>query len=247
MPTILVLENNEHLAGVLHGALSAHEYNIVKMQPSKSALEFISAGTPDLILLDINLREADALGMCRTIRRSSAVPMVVVSERGSPQECVSVLDLGADDYLVQPLDEKELLARIRAHMRHSQRDEELSVFSAAGITVDFARMLVTVRGRQIHLPPKQFRILKYLISRKGKPVPSRELCEVIWGMSPVEHAENLRVLISQLRKVLESDPEHPRYILTEPRVGYRFDPSPEGTLVPPQGGNPKESKSRSMG
>ena len=234
MPTILVLESNGHLAGVLCGALSAHEYSIVEMRTGKSALDFISAGSPDLILLDINLQEADGLEMFREIRRSCNVPVIIVSERGFRQECVTVLDLGADDYLVKPLDEEELVARIRVHMRHSRRDEETSVFSTAGFTVDFERRLVTARGRQIHLPPKQFRILKYLISQRGTLVPSRVLCGVVWGMASIEHTENLRVLISQMRKIIESDPEHPRYILTEPRVGYRFEASPEGTFAPVQ-------------
>ena len=172
--------------------------------------------------------------MFRKIRLACNVPLIVVCEPGSRQECVSVLDLGADDFLVKPLDEEMLLARIRVHMRHSRRDEEMSVFAAAGITVDFARRLVTARGRQIHLPPKQFQILKYLISQRGTLVPSRVLCEVVWGMASIENTENLRVLISQMRKMIESDPEHPRYILTELRVGYRFEASPEGTFAPAQ-------------
>jgi two-component system KDP operon response regulator KdpE len=135
---------------------------------------------------------------------------------------------------VKPLGEEELLARIRVHMRHSRRDEEMSVFATADITIDFARRLVTVRGRQTHLPPKQFQLLKCLISQRGKLVPSRVLCEVVWGIASIENTENLRVLISQMRKIIESDPEHPRYILTEPRVGYRFEASPEGTFAPAQ-------------
>ncbi len=234
IPTILILATNERLAGVLHGAFSAHEYSIVKMRPGKTALEFISAGNPDLILLDINLHEADGLEILRKIRLCCDVPLIVVSERGSRQQCVSVLDLGADDCLVKPFDEEELLARIRAHMRQLRRDEEMSVFAAGEITIDFARRLVTVRGRRIHLPPKQFQILKYLISHRGRLVSSKVLCEVVWGIPSVEHTENLRVLISQLRKMLESDPEHPRYILTEPRVGYRFESSPEGTFAQAQ-------------
>jgi two-component system KDP operon response regulator KdpE len=110
----------------------------------------------------------------------------------------------------------------------------MAVFATADITIDFARRLVTVRGRQIHLPPKQFQLLKYLISQRGKLVPSRVLCEVVWGVDSIENTENLRVLISQMRKIIESDPEHPRYILTELRVGYRFEASPEGTFAPAQ-------------
>jgi two-component system KDP operon response regulator KdpE len=234
MRTILVLESDDHLAGVLHGALSGHEYNIIEMRTGRSALEFISSDGPDLILLDINLHEPDGLDMFRMIRRSCNVPLILVCEPGSPQECVSVLDLGADDYLVKPLDEEELLARIRVHMRHSRRDEEMPVFEAAEITIDFARRLVTVRDRQVHLPPKQYQLLKYLISHRGTLVPSRVLCEVVWGKTSIEHTENLRVLISQMRKMIESDPEHPRYILTEPRVGYRFEAFPEGTFAPAQ-------------
>lgn len=234
MRTILVLENDEHLAAVLHGAPSAHEYNIVEMRTGTRALEFISRGRPDLILLDIDLHEADGLELFRQIRLSCNVPVIVVSGSKYPQECISVLNLGADDYLVKPLNEEELVARIRAHMRHSRQDEDMSVFAAPGITVDFARRLVIVLGRQIHLPPKQYHLLKYLISHRGRPVSSQVLSEVVWGMDTNEHTENLRVLISQIRKMIESDPEHPRYILTEPKVGYRFEATLKGTCAPAQ-------------
>jgi two-component system, OmpR family, KDP operon response regulator KdpE len=234
MPTILALESNGHVTRALHRALSAHEYSIVEMRPDTNALDFISACSHDLILLNINMPEADGFEMFRKIRLACNVPLIVVCEPGSRQECASVLDLGADDYLVKPLDEEVLLARIRVHIWHSRRDEEMSVFTAADITIDFARRLVTVRGRQIHLPPKQFQLLKCLISQRGKLVPSRVLCEVVWGMASIENTENLRVLISQMRKMIESDPEDPRYILTEPRVGYRFEASPKGTFAPAQ-------------
>src|ERR1017187_4420517 len=146
MPTILVLESNGHVTRALHRALSAHEYSIVEMRPDTNALDFISACSHDLILLNINLHEADGLEMFRKIRLACNAPLIVVSERGSQQECVSVLNLGADDYLVKPLDEEELLARIRVHMRHSRRDEETSVFAAAGFPADFERRLGTARG-----------------------------------------------------------------------------------------------------
>ncbi len=245
MPIILVIESNERLAGILRGTLSAQRYCIVKMRSSKSVLKFISTDSPDLIILD--LHEAEGLEMLRNIRLCSDVPLIVVSEWSSSQQCVSVLDLGADDCLVKPFDEEELLARIRVHMRQLRRDEEMSVFATAEITIDFARRLVTVRGRRIHLPPKQFQILKYLISHRGKPISSQVLCEVIWGTASIEHTENLRVLISQLRKMLESDPEYPRYILTEPRVGYRFESSPEETFAQAQVRDPYGLKSKNTG
>lgn len=230
MPTLLVLDK-DCLPGVLREELLAHDYGIVELHSGKNALEFIKAANPNLILFGIALREADGLEMLREIRSSCDIPLIVLCGRDCEQECALALDLGADDCVVAPFGSKELLARIRVQLRRSCRDQEMAVFSNADIAIDFPRRLVTVRGRQLHLPRKQFDLLKYLIAYRGNPVSRQVLSELVWGTDSNENTENLRVLISQLRKMVESDPEHPRYILTQPKVGYRFESSPEATFA----------------
>src|ERR1700687_5218562 len=214
MPTLLILEHNDRVPSILREALSMHEYSVVELRSGKNALEFIKAANPNLILFGIALREAEGLEILREIRSSCNIPLIVLCGRDCEQECALALDLAADDCIVEPFASMELLARIRVQLRRSCRNEEMTVFSNADIAIDFPRRLVTVRGRQIHLPRKQFDLLKYLIAYRGNPASRQVLSELVWGTDSNENTENLRVLISQLRKMIESDPEHPRYILT---------------------------------
>jgi len=247
MPTLLVLERKKSLTSLLREAFSAQEYNIVQIPPDKSAIESISADSPVLIILDVNPHQEKGRELFRQIRLSCAVPLIVVSKQNSRHGCASALELGAEDCLIQPLDEKEFLARVGAHLRQSNHDEDLPMFATAEISIDFARRRLTARGRQTHLPPKQFHILKYLVSNRGKPVPSHVLCELVWGAASIEHTENLRVLISQLRKLIESDPEHPKHILTKPRVGYIFEAPSVNPVAHAKNDTAERLKSRKIG
>jgi two-component system, OmpR family, KDP operon response regulator KdpE len=230
MPTLLVLDKDRQ-PGVLREALLTQEYSIVELHSCKNALEFVRTASPDLIIFGIALHRADGLESFRAIRDSCDIPLIVLCARDCEQECALALDLGADDCIVEPFASKELLARVRVQLRRSCRDKEMTVYSNEEIAIDCPRRLVTVRGHQIHLPRKQFDLLKYLIAYRGNPVSSQVLSELVWGTDSNDHTDNLRVLISQLRKMIERQPEHPKYILTEPKVGYRFESIPENTFA----------------
>ena len=165
--------------------------------------------------------------MCQKIHLSCSTPIIVFSERNSGHDKFLALDLGADDRFLNVFGLKELQALICTHLRSGPFNGEMPVFTNAELTVDFERRHITVRGRQIYLTPKQFDLLRYLIANKGRPVTHQNLFEVGWGLDSREHAENLRVVINQLRKKIEADPASPQYILTEPGVGYRFQSPPE--------------------
>lgn len=231
MPTLLVIDKDRP-PGVLREELLAHGYSIVELRSGKNAREFIGAASPDLILFGVALLEAEGLELFREIRRSCNIPLIVLCAREREQECALALDLGADDCVSEPLAGKELLARIRVQLRRSCGEKAATVSSNEEIAIDCPRRLVTVRGRQIHLPRKQFDLLKYLIACRGNPVSRQVLTELVWGTDSNDRTDNLRVLISQLRKMIERHPEDPKHILTEPRVGYRFACIPENPFAP---------------
>ena len=227
IPTILVVGSKRSLGCVLRTILPPPQFDVIEARTGEEALDHVRNTRPSLILLDINLRGANGLEVCQKIRLSCSTPIIVFSERNSQRDKFLALDLGADDRLLGPLGLKELLALIHTHMRSSSTDDEKSVFVSADIVIDFERRHVTVRGRRVYLTPKQFDLLRCLIANNGRPVTHQALFEVGWGLDSREHSENLRVVINQLRKKIEADPASPQYILTEPGVGYRFQPPPE--------------------
>ena len=161
---------------------------------------------------------------CREIRRSSDAPIIMLTVRNAERDKVIALDAGADDYVTKPFGIEELLARVRASLRRHPSAESLPPFVSRELSVDFEERRVMVAGEVVHLAPKEFEVLRYLIANQGKPVSHRRLLQSIWGPEYGEETENLRVVINQLRKKIEKDPAQPRYILTEPWVGYRFQP-----------------------
>jgi two-component system KDP operon response regulator KdpE len=161
---------------------------------------------------------------CREIRRSSDAPIIMLTVRKGERDKVLALDAGADDYVVKPFGMEELLARIRASLRRSSPGDKIPAFVSRDVTIDFETRRLTVRGRDIHLTPKEFDVLKFLVANQGKPLTHRRLLQAVWGPDYGEETENLRVVINQLRKKIESDPAQPKYILTEPWIGYRFQP-----------------------
>jgi two-component system, OmpR family, KDP operon response regulator KdpE len=166
------------------------------------------------------------LEACRRIREFSSVPIIVLSAKGSETDKIAALDLGADDYVTKPFSLDELLARIRAVLRRSLSSDSTShVLKVGDITIDIDERRVTVAETEVKLTPKEFDVLKYLMSNPGKVVTHRTLLQAVWGSQSSEQTEYLRVFINQLRKKIEPDPQHPRYILTEPWVGYRFNSS----------------------
>jgi two-component system KDP operon response regulator KdpE len=170
---------------------------------------------------------------CREIRRASEAPIIMLTVRNAERDKVLALDAGADDYVVKPFGIEELLARIRAALRRYAPGDALPPFLSKELTLDFESRQLTVRGQEVHLTPKEFDVLKHLIVNQGKPLTHRRILQSVWGPDYGEETENLRVIINQLRKKIETDPAHPKYIRTEPWVGYRFQTPRESSAKTP--------------
>jgi two-component system KDP operon response regulator KdpE len=220
---ILVVDDAPQVRRVMRTSLTAQGYTVYEARSGEEALESLRDAPPDLILLDVNMPRMDGLTACREIRRDSAVPIIMLTVRDAERDKVAALDAGADDYVVKPFGMPELLARIRATLRRASPGEELPPLVTRDLNIDFAARRVTARGRDVHLTPKEFDLLRQLVAAQGKPLAHRRLLQSVWGPDYGDETEYLRVVINQLRKKLEADPAHPRYILTVPWVGYRFE------------------------
>ena len=225
---ILVVDDAPQVRRVMRTSLSAQGYTVYEAKNGEEALESIRESPPDLVLLDVNMPGMDGLAACREIRRSSQVPIIMLTVRSAERDKVAALDAGADDYVVKPFGMPELLARIRAALRRTATGEELPALVTSELNIDFAARRVAVRGKPVHLTPKEFELLRQLVAGNGKPLSHRRLLQSVWGPDYGDETEYLRVVINQLRKKLEADPAHPKYILTEPWVGYRFE-APQAT------------------
>lgn len=222
--SILVVDDEPQIRRVLRSTLSARGYVITEAKTGEEALEWMRKEPPDLILLDVNMPGMGGIEACREIRRGSDVPVIMLTVRSAERDKVAALDAGADDYVVKPFGIEELLARIRAALRRYSPADGLPSFVSKDLAIDFDTRQVTVRDRDVHLTPKEYDVLKHLVANQGKPLTHRRLLQVVWGPDYGEETENLRVVINQLRKKLEADPTRPKYIVTEPWVGYRFQP-----------------------
>lgn len=223
-PNILVVDDEPQIRRVLRSTLSTRGYVITEAKTGEDALESLGKERPDLILLDINMPGMGGIETCREIRRGSDAPIIMLTVRDAERDKVAALDAGADDYVVKPFGIEELLARIRAALRRYAPGDALPSFVSKDLTIDFATRQVTVRGQVVHLTPKEYDVLKHLVANQGKPLTHRRLLQAVWGPDYGEETESLRVVINQLRKKIEPDPARPKYILTEPWVGYRFQP-----------------------
>jgi two-component system KDP operon response regulator KdpE len=219
---ILIVDDAQQVRRVLRAALSSAGYTIYEAGTGEEALESIRTSAPDVILLDVNMPGMGGLEACREIRRSLDVPIVMLTVRNAERDKVLALDAGADDYVVKPFGMQELLARIRAALRRRVPQEKETSFTAKDFSMNFEARLVTVRGHEVHLTPKEFELLRHLVLNAGKPLTHRRLLQAVWGPDYGDEPEYLRVMVNQLRKKIESDPARPSLILTEPWVGYRF-------------------------
>jgi two-component system KDP operon response regulator KdpE len=227
--TILIVDDEPQIRRVLRTTLSSQGYTVVEARSGEEALEQIRTERADLILLDVNLPEMSGLDTCREIRRSMDVPIIMLTVRDSERDKVQALDAGADDYVVKPFGADELMARIRAALRRAAPAESLPPFASADLKIDFEKRAVIVQGQPVRLTPKEFELLRHLVANQGKALAHRRLLQAVWGPDYGEETEYLRVFINQLRKKIEPDPHHPRYIHTEPWIGYRFEPPAEKT------------------
>jgi two-component system KDP operon response regulator KdpE len=222
--TILVVDDEPQIRRVLRSTLTSQGYVIIDAKTGEEALESVRKNKPDLVLLDVNMPGMGGIEACREIRRSSDAPIIMLTVRNAERDKVLALDAGADDFVVKPFGIEELLARIRAALRRYASGDALPPFVSKELTLDFERRQLTVRGDEVHLTPKEFDVLKHLIANQGKPLSHRRILQSVWGPDYGEETENLRVVINQLRKKIETDPAHPKFIRTEPWVGYRFQP-----------------------
>jgi len=223
---ILVVDDEPQITRVLRTALSTQGYDIRVANDGEMALEIMKDWSPSLIITDLSMPSIDGVQLCRRVRAVSQVPIVVLSVRDKEQQKVEALDAGADDYVTKPFGMNELLARVRANLRRipAENEPEETAIEIGDFRIDTAAHKVTVRRNEVRLTPKEFDLLVYLARHPGKVVSHRALLGAIWGGQSTEQVEYLRVFVGQLRKKLEPDASSPRYIVTEPWVGYRFEP-----------------------
>ena len=224
-PKILVVEDEQEIRRFLRVSLASHGYRLVESATGKDGLMQAASQQPDLILLDLGLPDMDGMQLIAEVRQWSHVPIVILSARGQDQDKVNALDAGADDYLTKPFSVGELLARIRVALRHAVQTAGGAgepVFALDELRVDLARRQVFVRDREIHLTPIEYRLLTTMVKYAGKVVTHRQLLKEVWGPESVFETHYLRVYMAQLRRKLEADSARPRYLLTEPGVGYRL-------------------------
>lgn len=222
--TVLVVDDEPQLRRVMRTTLTDLGYTVIDAKTGEEALQTLRETQPDLILLDLNMPGIGGLETCRAIRESSEVPIIILSVRNTEREKVQALDAGADDYVTKPFGIQELLARIRAALRRSPQagENDLNVFHAEDLEIDFTARRVTAAGKTQRLTPKEFDLLRLLVTNPNKAIPHRKLLQSVWGPDYGDEVEYLRFFVNQLRKKIEAVPSKPKYLLTEPWVGYRF-------------------------
>ena len=222
-PRILIVDDEPNILGTLAPLLQARGYEVFTAMSGRAALETADREKPDLIVLDLGLPDVDGVELCRKIRDDRNVPIVVLSARGAEGDKVRALDVGADDYVTKPFGAEELLARIRAALRRSDAPAPPSEpLVRGGLVIDRERFRVMRDHEDVRLTPKEFELLTYLAQHPGRVLTHRAILKAIWGPNAVDQPEHLRVLVAALRKKIETNPSAPKYILTEPWVGYRF-------------------------
>jgi two-component system KDP operon response regulator KdpE len=223
---ILVVDDEAQITRVLKTTLSSQGYGVRTASDGEEALLTMQDWPPDLVITDLRMPNLGGLELCRQIRTKSRVPIIVLSVKGEERIKVDALDAGADDYVTKPFGVNELLARVRAALRRAATPEEpeKALIEAGDFRVDIPGRSVRVKGREVHLTPKEFDLLVFMARHAGRVLTHRTLLSAVWGANSVEQPEYLRVFIGHLRRKLEPDDSAARYILTEPWVGYRFEP-----------------------
>jgi len=220
---ILIVDDEPNILGTVAPLLRTRGYEVFSALSGRAGLESVERDQPDLVVLDLGLPDMDVVDVCRQIRETLRVPILVLSARGAEGDKVAALDAGADDHVSKPFGAEELLARIRAALRRSD-----SAFAATGpivrggLVIDRERFRVLRDGEEVRLTPKEFELLTYLAQHPGRVLTHRAILKAIWGPHATDQPEHLRVLVGSLRKKIEPNPSSPKYILTEPWVGYRF-------------------------
>jgi two-component system, OmpR family, KDP operon response regulator KdpE len=219
---VLVVDDERAIRRFLRVSLSAHGHKVFEAESGQEGLVLATADRPDVIILDLGLPDLDGVEVTKRLREWTQTPIIILSVRDQEEAKVAALDAGADDYLTKPFGVGELLARIRVAIRHATRSPDEPVFTTGDLKVDLARRLVTVAGREISLTPTEYDLLKALVAHAGTVVTRHQLLVQVWGAAYEQDAHLLQVNVSNLRRKLEPDPARPRFIQTEPGVGYRL-------------------------
>jgi two-component system, OmpR family, KDP operon response regulator KdpE len=224
-PTVLVIEDEAQIRRFLRATLTANGYQLLEATTAQEGLVQAATRQPEIVILDLGLPDLDGLEVTRRLREWTTVPIIVLSARGQESDKVTALDAGADDYLTKPFSVGELLARLRVALRHAARTSQESgepTFVVGDLRVDLGRRQVYIAEQQVHLTPIEYKLLTTLVRYAGRVVTHRQLLQEGWGPGHTEASHYLRVYMGQLRHKLEADPARPRYLVTEPGVGYRL-------------------------
>ncbi|HEY6539522.1 MAG TPA: response regulator transcription factor [Ktedonobacteraceae bacterium] len=222
---ILIVDDEVEIVRALQRSLTAHGFEVFAAYSGEEALEAVAHFRPDVMVLDLGLPGMSGLDVCREVRAQSNLPIIVLSVKDTERDKVQALDLGADDYVSKPFGVNEVLARIRVALRHSAQVESGTqpVFTAGPLSVDFAQRQVLLDGQEVKLTPTEYDLLKALIKNRGKIMTRQMLLSQVWGTGYGAESHYLHVYVGQLRRKIEPDPAHPRFILTISGVGYRFN------------------------
>ena len=231
---VLVVDDEPAQLRLVEQVLSSNRYGVVKASSGEEAIRLVYEGKPDLVILDVMMPGIDGWQTCRCIREASDVPIIMLTgKRNSEDDIVRGLECGADEYLAKPVGNRELLARVRAALRRAdkpgaQRGKKNTLFTNDYLTVDVAERKVTVNGERLKLTPREFRLLALLVENSGRIMSHKQVLENVWGWEYIDDVDYVRIYISHLRQKIESNPSQPRYILTEPGVGYYFSGANSG-------------------
>ena len=223
---VLVVDDEPQITRVLKHALDAEDFDVRVAHDGQSGFDLFQASQPRLIITDLVMPGLDGIELCRRVRRVSGTPIIVLSVKGEEESKVKALDAGADDYMTKPFGAGELLARVRAILRRVDGASASSdpVIAAGDFRVDNSTREVTVRGKSVHLTPKEYDLLLYFLAHAERVLTHRNILTAVWGANSAHQTEYLRVFVNQLRKKIEAKPNEPAYLLTEPWIGYRFHP-----------------------
>jgi two-component system KDP operon response regulator KdpE len=225
---VLVVDDDAQIRRAVRTSLGVQGYDVIAAPDGETALEMVATSEVDLVVLDLGLPDIDGVEVIRRLRSWSQVPVIILSVRDSQEDKVVALDLGADDYVTKPFGIEELLARMRAVERRARSDDELTrVLRFGSLEIDLGLDLVTLNGEQLRLTPLEYKLLSTMATNPGKLLTHRVLLQRVWGPGYGSESHYLRVFIRQLRQKLDDDATRPRYIVTEPGLGYRWKPEPD--------------------